>query len=664
VSETSFSARLWTVTVVTVAVLLTCAGAVVALLARGPDEVAEAVAEGVFAFAGAVLALARPDNRVGWLLLGASCAWGVGDGLYQTAYHGLITAPGSVAGAGWLALVGFSLRGLGWLVIALGVPALFPDGRLPGRRWRWLGWTISAAIIGNVVGGALAPDVESTDLHNIGWRSPLPVPAVVGRVGDGMAALTLPLIAVGLGGIVAAMIARSRRGSPAMRRQLLLFAGAAALPVVVLPPAFATGSPAWVFVAAVVPIPVAAAVAIFTGGLFDLASVANRSLVWATLTAAVVGIYAVVVAGTGALLRDVHSQLVPWLAVAAVAVSFAPLRAGLQSAVNRLTYGQWREPYEVLAALGQRIDAAVDADRLADDVVAELHSLGLREVALLDPAGRVVAGAGPGQAGIPLTAYGRPVGTLRFTEPATPLRPADRRLLDDLAGQLSALLHARALTDDLRGARERLVRAREEERRRLRRDLHDDLGPTLAAMLLKVDTALVRLGRDPDAARQDLVGLRGDIQGTVGDVRRLVEGLRPPAIDELGLAAALRQAVNRLLIGGDLTVSIAVDVPPSLPAAVEVAVYRIVTEAVTNVLRHAGAQRCTIDVSEVDGSVRVRVGDDGRGLGGSAGSTGNGLETMRERAEELGGTLSVVDDHGTVVSAVLPVAGWRAEVAA
>jgi signal transduction histidine kinase len=664
----SFSpVRAWTVTVVTVAVLLACLGAVVGLVARGPaggDQVALALAEAVFAFSGAVLVLARPDNRVGWLLLAGAVAWGAGDGLYGLAYRGIVTAPGTVAGAGGLAVAGFTLRGLGWLVIALAVPAVFPDGRLPGTRWRWLGITIGAAIAANTLGGALAPDVESTDLRTAGWHSPLPVPAWAGRAGDAAAALTLPVFAVCFIAIVVAMVVRSRRGTPAMRRQLLLFALAFALPIAVIPPAFATGSPAWVFVAAVLPIPVAAAVAIFTGGLFDLATVANRSLVWGALTVAVVGLYAVVVAGTGALLRGAHATFVPWLAVAAVAVSFAPLRSGLQTAVNRLTYGRWREPYEVLGALGQRIDAAVDPDRLAAEVVAELHSsLGLRDVALLDPTGAVVAGGAPGPAELALTAFGRTVGALRFTEPASPLRPADRRLLDNLAGQLSSLLHARALTEDLRRARERLVRAREEERRRLRRDLHDDLGPTLAGMMLKVDTALARIGTNPAAAAQDLTVVRGDIQATVGNVRRLVEGLRPPAIDELGLAQALRQAVNRLLVGSGLTIDLAVGALPSLPAAVEVAAYRIVSEAVTNVVRHSGAARCVVEVSEVDSDLVVRVTDDGRGLAGP--TPGNGLETMRERAEELGGSLSIVDDGGVGITAVLPLVGFlRTGVAA
>ncbi len=657
--------RARTVPVITGTVLLACAGTVVSALARRPvtaTEVALVVAIGVFAFTGAVLTLARPDNRTGWLLLAGAGAWGVGEGLYDAAVHGIVAAPGSVPAAGALAVIGAPLRGLGWLVIALAVPAVFPDGHLPGPRWRWLGWLVVAAAIAGTVGQALSSDVESDELHAAGWHSPLPVPAVVARFGDLLSVVSLPLLAVGLGGVVAAMVTRSRR-DPALRRQLLLFALAVALPVIVVPTTFLTDLPSWVFVVSVVPIPVATAVAIFTGGVFDLATVANRSLVWTALTAVVVGIYALVVAGTGALLRNAHSPFVPWLAVAAVAVSFAPLRSGLQSAINRLTYGRWRQPYEVLALLGQRIDAAADADRLAGEVVTELRtSLGLRAVALLDPAGQLVTGEPGGETLLPLIAYGRAVGALRFTEPATALRPDDRRLLDNLAAQLSSLLYSRGLTADLSRARERLVRAREEERRRLRRDLHDDLGPTLAGMMLKVDTALARMQPDPQAAQQDLIVLRADIQGTVGNVRRLVEGLRPPAIDELGLTTAVEQAVRRLAIGAGLDLDVTLDLDGTLaaagplPAAIEVAVYRIVSEAVTNVVRHAGAGRCTV-VVRLDGDhLLVQVGDDGRGLAGRSGA-GHGLETMRERAEELGGRLSVVDGDGTVVTATLPLAG-------
>ena len=323
------------------------------------------------------------------------------------------------------------------------------------------------------------------------------------------------------------------------------------------------------------------------------------------------------------MLRHDGARWLPWLGAGVVAVSFAPLREALQGAANRVTYGRWRQPYEVLAGLSSRVEGATGTDGVLHDVVAELgETLGLRAAALRDANGRIVAGSAvPGSAVIPLTAYGRPAGELLFTEPASPLRPADRRVLDDLSGQLAVLMYARDLTDDLRRARERLVLAREEERRRLRRDLHDGLGPALAGLMLKVDNARALVPAEPATAERDLLRLRDDIQNTVVDVRRLVEGLRPPAIDELGLGPALSQAVTRL--GTRSGTSIEVDVAdelPVLPAAVEVAVYRIVSEAVANAVRHASARTCRVTVAAVDADLIARVADDG-GLACSTSST-------------------------------------------
>jgi signal transduction histidine kinase len=661
---TRSAARRSTAAIPIAAVVLAVAGGGVTLWADRTDRVsavALAATIALVALTGCVLALARPDNRIGWLVVLAAAAWGVGEGCYDAAVDGIVTSPGSVPGAGALAVIGAALRAIGWTGTALSVPPLFPDGHLPGPRWRWLGYALAATLATTFVGTVLAPQVESDELRAAGWHNPVPVPPVVGRIADLLAALSLPLTAVTVGGGVAAMIVRWRRGDPERRRQLLAFAGAAALPVIIIPTAFGAGWPAWVFAAAVVPLPVAVAVAILTGGVFDLSTVANRSLVWSTLSAAIVGIYVLVITGTGALLGNTGAHWLPWLGTAVVAVSFAPLRDTLQAAANRITYGRWREPYEVLSGLSPRIEAAADTDRLLHDVVAEMGAtLGLSDVWLRDVGGELVAGAGPPRDStrISLTAYGGPVGELRFTEPASPLRPTDRRLLDDLAAQLALLLHARALTTDLRRAREKLVLAREEERRRLRRDLHDGLGPALAGLMLKVENARALITPDPVAAERDLLALRDDIQSTVVDVRRLVEGLRPPAIDELGLGPALTEAVNRLASRTGTTIAVSIeDTLPKVPAAVEVALYRIVCEAVTNAVKHAAAATCRVTVLARDGTVVATVADDGVGSRPSLKSAGgNGLATMRERADELGGSLQIdADGEGTRVTAVLPL---------
>jgi signal transduction histidine kinase len=400
------------------------------------------------------------------------------------------------------------------------------------------------------------------------------------------------------------------------------------------------------------------------------------------MSAAVGGIYTAVVITVAALVPDHHAWWPSALAAALTALVLIPLRDKLQHGVTRVVYGRWHEPYEVLAGLGERLEAAADIDRLLDAAVAELTTgLDLRDVSVRDLDGTVVtgtgdapgtaraavprsaasvvpgtiAGADPGTASIPLLAYGTPAGSLTYRAPDRPLSAAEERLLHDLARQLGGALHARLLREDLQRARERLVLAREEERRRLRRDLHDGIGPALAGLTLKTETARALLPPGSDGASRLLHGLSEEIRRTVIDVRRLVEGLRPPALDELGLAGACAQAVERLTAGSGLAASVdACDDLPALPAAVEVAAYRIVVEAVTNTVRHARARHCRVSMARTPAGLAVEVTDDGAGLHAS-GHDGHGLAIMRERAEEIGGTVTVRDGSpGVTVHARLP----------
>ncbi|MDQ3891385.1 MAG: sensor histidine kinase, partial [Actinomycetota bacterium] len=241
--------------------------------------------------------------------------------------------------------------------------------------------------------------------------------------------------------------------------------------------------------------------------------------------------------------------------------------------------------------------------------------------------------------------------------------PADRRLLEDLARQTEVAAYAVRLTDDLQRARERLVSAREEERRRLRRDLHDGLGPQLSGQALTIDAIRSLVKRDPAAAEELLVDLKAQTRGAAADIRHLVYALRPPALDSLGLVGALHKSAAQCERDGSLRVDVAApEVIPPLPAAVEVACYRIAEEALTNVVRHAEAQTCALSLAiDEGGKLRLEVRDDGRGLpdsrAGEAGRAGVGLTTMRERAAELGGRLVVeaLPEGGTCVCAELPL---------
>jgi signal transduction histidine kinase len=254
--------------------------------------------------------------------------------------------------------------------------------------------------------------------------------------------------------------------------------------------------------------------------------------------------------------------------------------------------------------------------------------------------------------------------------PGETFSSADERLLDDLAHQAGVAVHAMRLTidlqrlaADLQRSRESLVTTREEERRRLRRDLHDGLGPTLASLAQRLDTARILVPNDPDAAVALLADLKAQVKATITDIRRLVYALRPPALDELGLLSALREHATSYDQSNGLHVSI--ETPerlPPLPAAVEVAAYRIVLEALTNVARHAHAQTCRIrlDITEAP-ALCMEITDDGRGLPAGY-HAGVGLTAMRERAAELGGECRIEPGpaRGTRVWAWLPLPSLEA----
>ena len=610
-----------------------------------------------FTAVGAVVAGARPGNRVGWLLLAGASLWAVGNAAVELAVHGIVTDPGSVAGASGWAVAGSALRGAGWSVLVIGVPMLFPDGRLVGPRWRWVAWLLVANIAGTVLGALTATDANLTDLGI--WRNPLALPGAAQPI-SGL--VSLSSVALGLAatiGTIGELRARWRRGGPVERQALTLFAVAAAVTIVAAPVALATGA-GWIFSAAALPLPFAIAFGVLAHDLYDLKTAVSRTLVWLTLSAVVAGIYAVVIVGLGGLLDVGGARWVPWCAAAVVAVSFAPMRDGLQNVVNRVTYGAWDQPYAIFADVGQRLGATADTDRLLADVVTELRGLGMERVAIRDGHGQVVAGTDPLAADtqeVPFDAYGRPVGTLHYQAPPTPLRAKDLRLLTDLAGHLGAVLHTRQLVVDLQQALERLVVAREEERRRLRRDLHDGLGPALAGHLLRLDVIASKLDAH-SAARADVDALRSDLRATVLEVRRVVEGLRPPALDELGLPGTLDQAITRLTARTSTAIELHVGRLPPLPAAVEVAAYRIITEAVTNTVRHADAPHCRVDIHAREGLLCITVSDDGPGFDSTsalANGNGNGLHTMRERAEELRGRLCITSQAGTTIRAELPL---------
>lgn len=407
------------------------------------------------------------------------------------------------------------------------------------------------------------------------------------------------------------------------------------------------------------------AVALLKFGLFDLAVVLHRGLVYGLLTAGVATLYFAAVSLSANVFGLETTTPAAIVATAIVAVSVNPLRLLLQRTVDRLMYGDRKDPYSALSRLGRRLDAVADQNSLLSAVADDIaDALRVPYVEIEVAGGRTATGQQPSWLpatnsllDVPLTAGAEPIGRLRVSPraPGASFSRADRRLIDDLARRVSAAAREVNLRSDLQRSRERLVLAREEERRVLRRALHDEFGPVVAGLSLRTDAARRLVDSDPAAAAAALSAVRSVADELVTDIRRLAYDLRPPALDELGLAEALRLHARSL---NGVEINVHDDGVEALPAAVEAAAYRIAAEAMTNVSRHAGAAHCDVDLSAVDGTLTLTVLDDGRGLPVGF-RAGVGLTSMRERAEELGGDCRVErgQGRGTVVRAVLPTGG-------
>ena len=384
-------------------------------------------------------------------------------------------------------------------------------------------------------------------------------------------------------------------------------------------------------------------------------------------------LYGLVVGGLGVLFQARSSLLVSLLATGLAAILIQPLRDRLQRFVNRLMYGERDDPYAVLSGLSRRLESSAgpeDALPTVVETIAQALKLPYVAIALKQEGGFETAASygTPGERPIqlPLIYQGEMVGQLRLSPraPNEPFTPGEQRLLHDIAGHIGVTAHnvlltrdLRRLAEDLQRSREELVKGREEERRRLRRDLHDELGPQLASLKLNLGVARSLVGRDPRAAEALLAELGAQSQAAIADIRRLVYDLRPPALDELGLIGAIQEYTQQ--IGSKEGIKIVLDSPnslPALPAAVEVAAYRITLEALANFVRHSQGSSCRVSIARADQAIQIEVSDNGQGLPDDL-QPGVGLSSMRERAAELGGICLIeTQPHGgTRVQARLPL---------
>ena len=416
-------------------------------------------------------------------------------------------------------------------------------------------------------------------------------------------------------------------------------------------------------------LPLSIGVAVLRFRLWDIDPIINRTLVYGALSLCTLGFYILSVGYLASYFRSNEASLIiSILATGIVAILFEPLRERLQRGVNRLMYGERDDPATVLTRLSQRLDSAIVPGATLQTIVetlAQTLRLPHAAIALLSQDGepRIASAFGsapPGVICLPLTYQSERVGELILAPraPGESFSSADMNLISIIAQQAGVAAYTVRLNDDLQQSRQRLVTAQEEERRRLRRDLHDGVGPTLASLSQRLDTAADLVRRDPEESVRLLKELKGQVKGTVAEIRRLVYALRPPVLDEFGLVSAIREHVAPYTGPNGLRVTFDVTEPlPPLPAAVEVAAYRIILEAFTNVVRHAEAGLCAIRIRLDDGSLLFEVADNGKGVS-SKPNSGVGLASMRERARELGGECVIerIPTGGTRVRARLSVA--------
>lgn len=411
-------------------------------------------------------------------------------------------------------------------------------------------------------------------------------------------------------------------------------------------------------------IPLTIGIAVLRHRLYDIDILMNRTLTYAVLTLLIIAAYIAIVTTVGEVFQARGSFVIALGATGVIAVIFQPLRARLQRGINRLMFGQRDDPVGVLTSLTQRLEVVNSPDAVLPALVETIATtLKLPYVALQTPqhdGKRLLAQAGAPLGTIrrlTLTAQHRDIGDL-LVAPRSPhelVTRADERLLEIIMPLIAATVQVVLLNQELRTSRHLIVTSREEERRRLRRDLHDGLGPVLAAIAIQADTARDMVETQPSETAAVLASIVDQTQAAIADIRRLVYGLRPPALDELGLVDALRQIAQH----HGHAMRIRVDAPdelPALTAAVEVAVYRIAHEAITNAVRHAHAAACEVSIRADDGWLRLVVTDDGVGLPDPV-TPGVGLVSMRERVSELGGTLALRSspEGGTRIDTVLPL---------
>jgi signal transduction histidine kinase len=655
-----------------------------------------------FVLVGTFIVMRQPRNTIGWLLIAiplmAEVAFIMGD--YST--YGLVTRPGALPGARWAAWFDR------WDIVpmfASFIPLflLFPDGRIPSRRWRPVLWLAVAAPTIATVTFALTPGRMTgafSDLEKVNVVNPLGLDAVGGLIRDltGIAGFA-SLVAAFLAGASLVVRFRSRHGDERQQVMWLAFVGVAFLSAFVLTLVVSglfpeesdasnlvgnLGFGTMVFILAV-GIPAACAIAILKYRLYDLDVVVNKTLVYAALAAFITAVYVGIVVGIGQAIGSKRNLGLSILATAVVAVGFQPVRDRVQYLANRLVYGKRATPYEVLSEFSERMSGSYATEDLlprmarilGEGTGAATAAVWLRIGAELKaeatwpaegttaaPSVAISDGELPSIEGVdralPVRHQGELLGALSVTKSrGDPLRPAEEKLMEDLASGAGLVLRNVRLTEELlerlreiQRSRKRIVAAQDEERRKLERNLHDGAQQQLVALQVKLSLA-ERIAEEGCRVKDQLGALKQEATDALENLRDLARGIYPPLLADQGLQAALSSQARK----ATFPVSIEADGISRYPQEAEAAVYFCVLEALQNVAKYAGATQAVVRLREDDGDLTFTVTDDGAGFDSTKTSYGTGLQGMADRLSAQGGTLEVrsAPREGTAVIGRLPV---------
>ena len=629
------------------------------------------------------LSLSRaPDNRIGWLLLWVAVTVGAAFTTGEVSIYA--AAHGDQALAGWLAWPGNALWSLGLFPLLILLPLIFPDGRLPSPRWRWLAWAgVGISLLAFVTIGFGTATFELGDVGpTITVANPLHVPGLeIESIGNVLWPVLLGLFAAA----VTSMIIRFRRSSGVERQQLKWFAFA----VVVLVTYFVIsavleglgisegGIGEFISGLAFLGIPVAVGIAILQYRLWDLDVVVKKALVAGALVVLALAVYGAAVALFGVAAAGRQSPGTLFVIALLLGIAFRPVMRMARKVVDRFVYGRRATPYEVLTEFSERVGTSYAtedvlprmAQVLGEGAGAEVARVWLRagrelrqaaawpEDATTIGAVRTTDGEAwsvPDENADEVLDRGELLGALSVRMPAAdPMNPTKEKLVRDLAGQAGLVLRNVRLVEDLRASRQRLVAAQDEERRRLERNIHDGAQQQLVALAVKARLARQLTERDPAKTAEMLIQIEAETQTALEDLRDLARGIYPPLLADRGLVAAL-QAQSRK---ASVPVSVEADAVGRYSADVEATVYFCTLEALQNVAKYADADATVIRLSQSNGSLSFEVVDEGRGFDPVAVATGSGLQGMADRLAAVGGSLEIrsAPGRGTTIAGRVPV---------